>query len=317
MTDSAREVPSVADVVGALDRRYPRDWAEQWDRVGLVLGEFDHDVTRVLCVVDCVPETVDEALAAGADLIVAHHPLLLKPVSSTTSHSGAIEFKGKWYLAYHTADAVGGGHFRRSVALDRIEWDDSVTPARIRTVVPTRMPQPAPAPTRNIAGAAFAAASNEPIPLQYWIKALNDGVVKASPLPPDLWGTWTANNPKQQWIEYRWSKPVTVNGSRLRFWGDQPAGSGIGVAPPAGWQIDYWDKGWKPVPKASGYGVAARAYQDTAFAPVTTRCLRATFIASSANGTNAGVAVQEWQVLAPKAAAPVVPSREHPIAGCD
>jgi dinuclear metal center YbgI/SA1388 family protein len=39
-------------------------------------------VRRVLCVVDCVPETVDEALAAGADLIVAHHPLLLKAVSS-------------------------------------------------------------------------------------------------------------------------------------------------------------------------------------------------------------------------------------------
>jgi dinuclear metal center YbgI/SA1388 family protein len=82
VTDSAREVPTVADVVGGLDRRYPRDWAEEWDRVGLVLGEFDGDVERVLCVVDCVPETVDEALNVGADLIVAHHPLLLKPVSS-------------------------------------------------------------------------------------------------------------------------------------------------------------------------------------------------------------------------------------------
>jgi dinuclear metal center YbgI/SA1388 family protein len=82
VTDSAREAPTVREVVDVLDRRYPRDWAEQWDRVGLVLGEFDREVSRVLCVVDCVPETVDEALAVGADLIVAHHPLLLKPVSS-------------------------------------------------------------------------------------------------------------------------------------------------------------------------------------------------------------------------------------------
>jgi len=82
VTDSAREVPTVSDVVGALDLRYPRTWAEEWDRVGLVLGEFDRGVSRVLCVVDCVPETVDEALTVGADLIVAHHPLLLKPVSS-------------------------------------------------------------------------------------------------------------------------------------------------------------------------------------------------------------------------------------------
>lgn len=80
MTDSV--LPAVRDVVDALDRRYPRDWAEQWDRVGLVLGEFDSPVRKVLCVVDSVPETVDQAIAVGADLIVAHHPLLLKPVSS-------------------------------------------------------------------------------------------------------------------------------------------------------------------------------------------------------------------------------------------
>jgi dinuclear metal center YbgI/SA1388 family protein len=79
-TDTAE--PTVRDLVDALDRRYPREWAEQWDTVGLVLGEPGTVVRRVLCVVDCVPETVAQALDAGADLIVAHHPLLLKPVSS-------------------------------------------------------------------------------------------------------------------------------------------------------------------------------------------------------------------------------------------
>ena len=42
-------------------------------------------VRRVACVVDVVPETVDEALAAGADMIVAHHPLLLRGVSSVAA----------------------------------------------------------------------------------------------------------------------------------------------------------------------------------------------------------------------------------------
>jgi dinuclear metal center YbgI/SA1388 family protein len=87
----SRPAPTVRDVVDALDRRYPRAWAEQWDRVGLVLGDFAHPVATVLCVVDCVPETVDQALAAGADLIVAHHPLLLKPVSSIAPDT----FKGR------------------------------------------------------------------------------------------------------------------------------------------------------------------------------------------------------------------------------
>ncbi len=74
--------PTVLDAVNALDRRYPRHWAESWDRVGLVLGDFARPVTRILCAVDCVPETVAQALELRADLLITHHPLLLKPVSS-------------------------------------------------------------------------------------------------------------------------------------------------------------------------------------------------------------------------------------------
>jgi dinuclear metal center YbgI/SA1388 family protein len=84
-------VTSVADVVAWFDQRYPPDWAESWDRVGLVVGVPDDPVTRVLFVVDCVPETVEEALTAGADLIVAHHPLLLRGVSSVA----ATDYKGR------------------------------------------------------------------------------------------------------------------------------------------------------------------------------------------------------------------------------
>nr|WP_127554289.1 Nif3-like dinuclear metal center hexameric protein [Actinoplanes sp. OR16] len=103
-------------MVEALDARYPRDWAESWDRVGLVLGDLDHAVSRVLCVVDCVPETVDQALAVGADLVVAHHPLLLKPVSSIAPDT----YKGRiihrmikadvaLYTAHTNADVANPG----------------------------------------------------------------------------------------------------------------------------------------------------------------------------------------------------------------
>lgn len=107
---------SVADIVGALDRRYPPDWAEQWDRVGLVLGEPQAPVRRVLCVVDCVPETVAEALAAGADMIVAHHPLLLRGVSSVapTTYKGRIVHQliksdVALYVAHTNADVANPG----------------------------------------------------------------------------------------------------------------------------------------------------------------------------------------------------------------
>ncbi|WP_394646932.1 family 43 glycosylhydrolase [uncultured Sphingomonas sp.] len=229
---------------------------------------------------------------------------VLRPVSSTTSHAGAVPFKGRWYLVYHTADAAGGGHFRRSVAIDRLEWDDRVTPAAIRPVIPTRRPQPPAAPTRNIAAAAQPAASNAPIPVQYWIKALNDGIVKAAPLPPDLWGSWSPNNPPRQWIEYRWPRPVTLDASRIRFWSDHPAGAHEGIAPPRRWRLEYWHRGWRPVPGASGSGTTPDRWQTVRFRAITTRCLRAVLDASGAAGRYAGLAVQEWEALAPRAGRP-------------
>ena len=116
MTDSTPPTagrPTVRDVVDALDRRYPREWAEQWDRVGLVLGDFAIPVTTVLCVVDCVPETVDQALAAGANLIVAHHPLLLRPVSSIAPDT----YKGRIVHRLIRADvALYAAHTNADVA---------------------------------------------------------------------------------------------------------------------------------------------------------------------------------------------------------
>lgn len=236
--------------------------------------------------------------------------VILDPVSSTTSHPGAIEFKGKWYLVYHTADAKGGGHFRRSVAIDRLEWDDSVSPARILKVQQTHEPQPMPVPTRNVAPAAKASASNEPVPVQYWIKSLNDGKVPPNPLPPDMWGSWTPHNPASQWIQYEWSKPVTLNGSTITFWGDHRAGANVGVTAPASWHLEYRDGDqWRPVQNASAYGTEMRAPVTVNFDPVTTQCLRAVFNASGDGQQYAGVAVEEWEALTLNAALPTAFSK--------
>ena len=70
----------VADIVEALDTAYPPALAEDWDAVGLVCGDPADDVTRVLVCVDPVESTVDEALELDCELIVAHHPLLLRGV---------------------------------------------------------------------------------------------------------------------------------------------------------------------------------------------------------------------------------------------
>lgn len=115
-TGSAGHAPTVAEVVAVLAAHYPPQWAAEWDRVGLVLGEPAAPVRRVLCVVDCVPETVTEAMAVGAQLIVAHHPLLLRPVSSVapTTYKGRIVHQlirneVALYVAHTNADVANPG----------------------------------------------------------------------------------------------------------------------------------------------------------------------------------------------------------------
>jgi len=83
---------TVADVVAAMDVRYPPAWAQGWDRVGLVVGEALAPASRLLLAVDCVPETVNEAVERGVEMMVVHHPLLLRGVHSvaTTSYKGAV-----------------------------------------------------------------------------------------------------------------------------------------------------------------------------------------------------------------------------------
>jgi dinuclear metal center YbgI/SA1388 family protein len=71
---------TLRDVVDVLEAAYPPALAESWDAVGLVCGDPAEPVDRVLVCVDPVEDTVDEALALGAQLVVAHHPLLLRGV---------------------------------------------------------------------------------------------------------------------------------------------------------------------------------------------------------------------------------------------
>ncbi|MDM7831489.1 Nif3-like dinuclear metal center hexameric protein [Cellulomonas edaphi] len=108
--------PLLADVVRALERRYPPGTAESWDAVGLVVGDPAEPVRRVLFAVDPVVAVIDEAAEWGADLVVTHHPLLLRGVHSVaaTTYKGALVHRMArngiaLYAAHTNADAAVGG----------------------------------------------------------------------------------------------------------------------------------------------------------------------------------------------------------------
>ncbi|UFU01680.1 Nif3-like dinuclear metal center hexameric protein [Ruania suaedae] len=104
------------EVIELLERRYPPSTAEAWDAVGLVVGEPQAPVERVLFAVDPTEEVVAEAAAAGADLLVTHHPLLLRPVTSVaaTTPKGRVVHRLvsegiALYVAHTNADIAAGG----------------------------------------------------------------------------------------------------------------------------------------------------------------------------------------------------------------
>lgn len=77
--------PTLGDVITLLERAYPPRLAESWDRVGLVAGDPAAGVSTVVVAVDVTDEVVDHALAAGADLLLVHHPLLMRGVHSVST----------------------------------------------------------------------------------------------------------------------------------------------------------------------------------------------------------------------------------------
>ncbi|WP_404315835.1 Nif3-like dinuclear metal center hexameric protein [Prescottella equi] len=87
MTATSTTVPTLADVIGALETAYPPALAESWDSVGLVAGDPADEVRKVVVAVDAAAAVVDEALASGAQLLLVHHPLLLRGVDTVGAHT--------------------------------------------------------------------------------------------------------------------------------------------------------------------------------------------------------------------------------------
>lgn len=107
---------TVAHVMAVLEELFPPALAEDWDAVGLAVGDPAHDVELVHFAVDPTLAVVQEAREAGAQLLVTHHPLMLRGVTSVaaTTAKGSvvhalIEAGIAQFAAHTNADAAAGG----------------------------------------------------------------------------------------------------------------------------------------------------------------------------------------------------------------
>ena len=78
-------MPRIAELIAFLERFAPLELAEDWDNVGLLIGDRLRDAPRILTCLTLTPDVAREALRRQAALIVTHHPILFHAVKRLTA----------------------------------------------------------------------------------------------------------------------------------------------------------------------------------------------------------------------------------------
>lgn len=103
-------------LVSGFEKRWPLEYAESWDAPGLVAGSGKQEISKVLLTVDVTNATVQAAIDGGFQLLLAHHPFLMRGVKTVAEQSakgaalvGAIRAGLAIYSAHTNADVVSDG----------------------------------------------------------------------------------------------------------------------------------------------------------------------------------------------------------------
>lgn len=122
---------SIKQFISELEKFAPPIYQEGYDNSGLIVGDTSRKVTGVLLSLDITETVVEEAITQGANLIVAHHPILFKPIRSLTGKNyvervllKAIENKIVLYAIHTNLDNVlkGVNHkIAQKLGLERLK----------------------------------------------------------------------------------------------------------------------------------------------------------------------------------------------------
>ncbi|BBA53062.1 Nif3-like dinuclear metal center hexameric protein [uncultured Fusobacterium sp.] len=69
-------------IISFLEEKYPRSNAEEWDNVGLLVGDNDKEIKKIQISIDATEKAVDYAVKNKVDMMITHHPLIFKPLKS-------------------------------------------------------------------------------------------------------------------------------------------------------------------------------------------------------------------------------------------
>ncbi len=74
----------IYDIISYLESKFPLSSQADFDNCGVQVGDISQELQGVLITLDCTEEVLEEAIETGSNLIIAHHPVLFKPIKSLT-----------------------------------------------------------------------------------------------------------------------------------------------------------------------------------------------------------------------------------------
>lgn len=103
---------TVKNIFDFLNCLYPESLACSFDNVGLLVGDGEKQVKKVIISLDCTLDTVKKAVQNGCELIITHHPVIFSPLKNILA--GSIQFEliknGISVISMHTnLDVADGG----------------------------------------------------------------------------------------------------------------------------------------------------------------------------------------------------------------
>ena len=75
------------ELIEWLNEHHPQKFAEDWDNVGLLVGDDQKEISHVFLALDLTEPVLDEAVASGADMILTHHPMIFSGIKKINNHT--------------------------------------------------------------------------------------------------------------------------------------------------------------------------------------------------------------------------------------
>jgi len=103
---------TVQDILQMLKQKAPLELAEEWDNVGLLVGDSEREVKTVVVALDVTDAVINCAIEKHAELILTHHPVIFEPLKAVTADRVVYRLAnaGLSVISMHTnADKAEGG----------------------------------------------------------------------------------------------------------------------------------------------------------------------------------------------------------------